>query len=199
MGYSRDEVDRFEKSLAAKRRILKAGVTPNGHRVWKSAERDVLREFYPDYQAIKRKLRRRSLAAIRAQCHLMGLTPKKTAWTGFDRSKLRRLFTTATKRELLEAFPGRTYTALQVTGYQMGLRRPRKKYVKTQHPVVDDLREACRTGGFYMPHMDEFAGTKKYFTGRIQRRKKHNFRAIDRAVKALGGKLVVVWDEDVDG
>jgi hypothetical protein len=115
---------------------------------------------------MKKRLPKRSLAAITGQCHLMGLTSPKKAWTTADRARLRHLFPTVTKAELLEAFPGRTFVSIQVYAYQMGLRRPRQHYLKTSHPVV------------------------------ALRRKKHDFRAVDRAVRALGGKLVVDWKAD---
>lgn len=195
MAYRPSDLEWLDKSLTARNRIRKAGRTPNGHALWTTRQREVLKRWYPDYKEMKKRLPKRSLAAIAGQCHLMGLSTPKPAWTAADRTKLRRLFTTVSKAELRAAFPDRTWTSLQVAGYQMGLRRWRKPYVKTSHTVVDSLREACRQSGNYMPDLDEFAGTRKYFTGRIQRRKKHNFRAIDRAARALGGKLKIEWEE----
>ena len=145
---------------------------------------------------MNKRLPKRSLAAIAAQCHLMGLSTPKLAWTAADRAKLKRLFTTVSKADLLAAFPGRTWVSLQVTGYQMGLRRWRKPYVKTSHPVIDDVREACREKGHFMPDLDVYAETGRYFSKLALRRKKHDFRKVDKAVKALGGRLMIEWRDD---
>ncbi|MER9091529.1 hypothetical protein NKI34_10425 [Mesorhizobium sp. M0700] len=197
MAYRPEDIERLDKGLAARDRIRRAGRTPNGHALWTSRQRAVLKQWYPNYQEMKKRLPKRSLAAITGQCHLMGLTssPKK-AWTTADRARLRQLFPTVTKAELLEAFPGRTYVSIQVYAYQMGLKRPRTPYRKTSHPIVDDVREHCRVGGYFMPDLDVFADTGKYFSKKALRRKKHDFRAVDRAVRALGGKLVVDWEAD---
>ncbi|TGQ79343.1 hypothetical protein EN850_20865 [Mesorhizobium sp. M8A.F.Ca.ET.207.01.1.1] len=196
MAYRSADLASLDKSLAAQDRIRKAGRTPNGHALWTPAERAVLTKWFPDYKAMKKRLPKRSMAAITGQCHLMGLSTPKPAWTAADRTKLRRLFTTVSKAELLAAFPDRTWTSLQVNGYQMGLRRWRKPYVKTSHPVIDDVREACRTKGHFMPDLDVYAGTGRYFSKLAQRRKKHDLRKVDKAVKALGGTLVIEWGDD---
>lgn len=194
MGYRPNDLEWLDRSLAARNRIRKAGRTPNGHALWTTRQREVLKQWYPDYKEMKKRLPKRSLAAITGQCHLMGLTSPKKAWTTVDRAQLRQLFPTVMKTELLEAFPGRTYVSIQVYAYQMGLKRPRNPYRKTSHPVVDDVREHCRAGGHYMPDLDVFAETGKYFSKKALRRKKHDFRAVDSAVKALGGKLVIEWE-----
>ncbi|WP_170125177.1 hypothetical protein [Pseudaminobacter salicylatoxidans] len=191
MTYRSADMAWLNRSLAAKDKIRKAGRTPNGHTLWKSSERAVLKKHFPDYKAIKKRLPERSMAAIRGQCHLMGLSTPKAAWTAADRAKLKRLFPTVSKAELLAAFPGRTYVSLQVSGYQMGLKRWRKPYVKTSHPVLDDVREACRTKGHFMPDLDVYAGTGHYFSRLAARRKKHDFRKVDKAIKALGGTLTI--------
>jgi len=196
MAYRLSDIDRLKRGLAAQDRFRKAGRTPNGHALWTTRERAVLTKWFPDYKAMKKRLPERSMPSIRGQCHLMGLSTPKPAWTAADRAKLRRLFTTVSKAELLAAFPGRTWTSLQVNGYQMGLRRWRKPYVKTSHPVIDDVREACRAKGHFMPDLDVYAGTGRYFSKLAQRRKKHDFRKVDRAVKALGGTLVIEWRDE---
>ncbi|QKC63137.1 hypothetical protein EFV37_13110 [Mesorhizobium loti] len=196
MAYRSTDIEHLHKSLAAQDRIRRAGRTPNGHALWTTAERAVLKKWFPDYIAMKMRLPERSMPAIRGQCHLMGLSTPKPAWTAADRARLKRLFPTVSKDELIAAFPGRTWTSLQVSGYQMGLKRWRKPYVKTSHPVIDDVREACRAKGHFMPDLDVYAGTGKYFSKLAQRRKKHDFRKVDKAVKALGGTLTIEWCND---
>jgi hypothetical protein len=191
------ELRNLVRGAAAAERIRKAGRTPNGHALWTNAERAVLTKWFPDYKAMKKRLPLRSLPAIRGQCHLMGLSNPKPAWTAADRTKLRRLFPTVSKAELIDAFPGRSYVSIQVLGYQMGLRRWRKPYVKTSHPVIDDVREACRARGHFMPDLDVYAGTGRYFSRLAARRKKHDFRKVDKAVKSLGGTLTIEWRDDV--
>jgi len=46
-----------------------------------------------------------------------------------------------------------------------------------------------------MRDFGEEAGTKRYFQTRGYRSKYPNFRAINRGVRALGGRLEIRWDE----
>jgi len=59
--------------------MARTGRTPSGHWLWTEKEDDIVREFYPDYRALRRKLRRRTRYALKARA----ARRRKPALTGY--------------------------------------------------------------------------------------------------------------------
>jgi hypothetical protein len=199
MAYRASDFERLAFGAATAERVRRTGRTPMGDAIWTERERAICRECHPDFNAMKRRLPRRTLGAIHEMCRRMGLTDPPSPWSGAELTRLRKNFATASKADLLTVLPGRTYGAIIRMAYKHGFRRTRKPYKRTCHAALDQVRDYCTANNLFMPDIDEFAQSGNFFRKRAYRRKKADLSAVDRAAKQLGGRLTIQWDEDADG
>lgn len=192
----RNYVRGAEAAARQRRQMARTGETFAGQPLWTDAELEVCRSRYPDYEGIKRKLRKRSLVAIQRKCNELGLVPKRRAWTGADVARLRRMYPTSSRKELLEAFPRRSFRSLKFAANSRGITREKKPYKITGHRPLDQLRERCFEQGYVMRDIDQYARSKKYFQKATWREDWFSARHVARAVRALGGRLVVEWRDE---
>lgn len=179
-----------------RRQMARTGKNPNGHPLWTGVELAACRELYPDFKAIKRRLRRRSLVAIQQKCRELDLSEKRNAWTGTEIAKLRKLYPAATREELAAAFPNHPFNSIKIAANRRGIFRIKKPYVPTGHPLLDEVRARCYELKLTMPDLDAMSRTKKYFrqSGWQSNRRAHP--AMVRAVVALAGTMKVEWGDD---
>lgn len=179
----------------AKRRMQMTGRTPNGHHLWTEKEISVLRELYPDYKAMKRRLRRRSARAIAGMCERLGIAKRVPQWTMAEISRLRKLYPTAPCDELVNEFPRRTLGAIRAAASIHGIHRKRQPYKITGHRPLDELRAHCFETGLVMGDLDYFAKSKNYFQKALWNSDWYSFAKVRRAVVALGGEFRVSWPD----
>jgi hypothetical protein len=179
-----------------RRQMAKTGKSPNGCPLWTEKELATCGEFFPDFKAIKRRLRRRSLVAVQQKCRDLGLSQQRNAWTGADIAKLRKLYPSATHDELRTAFPNHPLSSIKTAANKRGIFRVKKPYVPTGHPLLDEVRARCYELKLTMPDLDAMSGTKQYFrqSGWNSNRKAHP--AMVRAVVALAGTMKVEWEAE---
>lgn len=173
-------------------RVHRAGEIA-GQKLWTDQERETIRQLAPDYQALRKALRRRSYVAIRAQAGKLGLTKEIHIWTGAELSKLRKLYPEASPQDICAAFPHSTWHNIQQTARYHGFRRKRKGYKLTGIPGLDEVRRRCFEIGWTMPDLDKAARTGKYFSKAGWIGKRTNHRALGRAIEALDGAIMPEW------
>lgn len=176
-------------------RMLRSGFTLFGQKLWGEDEDLVCRLVHPDIFALRQILYARSEGAIRARCRKLGLTSRRRTWGPLDKQRLRKLYPEATHDELRAAFPSVEIERIRRVAQYYGYRRKRKPYKITGVVPLDQLRERAYDIGWYMPDVDDDAGTGRYFQSRGYKSKYPNFKAIQRGIKVLGGHLEAVWDE----
>lgn len=183
----------------ARQRMQREGVTMSGARLWTAEENAVLRQYFPDYEKLVQALPHRTRVAIRLQCGKLGLTTPRHSWMASQISLLRRLYSRASKQEVMAAFPGRSWSSIQKCARYYGFRRDRKPYVKLGVDALDALRQKCFERNMVMRDLDELVGSKGYFRkaswiagGRI------DFGTVVKAIEALGGKVSAVWLEELE-
>lgn len=189
----------FAKGAASAERLrgkmLRSGFTLFGQKLWTEDEDLVCRLFYPDYFALRQILYNRSEIAIKGRCRKLGLVPPRRTWGPLEKQRLRKLYPEASHDELRAAFPGVDMPTIRRAAQYYGYRRKRKPYKITGIKPLDQLRERAYDIGWFMPDVDEEARTGRYFRSRGCSSKYPNFKAIQRAVRALGGHLEACWDE----
>jgi hypothetical protein len=189
----------FVRGAASAERIrekmLRSGFTLFGQKLWTEDEDFICRLFHPDFFALRQILYNRTECAIRARCRKLGLTSPRKTWGPLDKQRLRKLYPEATHDELRAAFPGVEIERIRKVAQYYGYRRKRKPYKITGVLPLDQLRTRAYDIGWYMPDVDDEAGTGRYFRSRGCKSKYPNFKAIQRGVKALGGHLEAAWDE----
>jgi hypothetical protein len=169
------------------------------NRVWRLEEDRVLFEHYPDYSALRKALPNRTYNAIRWRVAKLGIQKRHHIWTGGDVVRLRKLYPSASKRELLAAFPGQTLDSLTSFARRRHMSRKRPVCQVTGRPLLDAIRSRCAELGYSMHDLDKMARTKRYFqASRWQQTKSEKNAAIFKAVRVLEGTLSVIWSKISD-
>lgn len=173
--------------------IARRGYVGRGMKLWCPTEDQIMRRYYPDYSALQAALPGRTRSAIVSRTKTLSLAPSRPHWTAAEASRLRRLYPTASREEMIAAFPRHEIGAIIHKARSMKLYRRKRSYVSTGVPLIDEIHDRCFHLNIYMPELDKMAGTKRFFqTG--QRRL--DYRCIGRAVRALGGELTIKWADD---
>jgi hypothetical protein len=167
----------------------------SGAKLWTEKEVAIAKKLYPDYQAISKEIGR-SYYAARNKCRKLGLPPKHHMWTGAEITRLRKMYPTATKEELIDAFHGFSYSHIKAIASNHGFLRVRRPFKATGHPILDQIRARSFALGYSMPDIDKLSRTKLYFTEQQWRFSKSlNHKAVARAIAALDGKVKAQWNE----
>lgn len=175
-------------------RIQRSGMVA-GQKIWSEDECNVLRELAPDYKAVFRRLRTRTVGAIKAQSSKLGLTKPVRFWTAAEISKLRKIYPTATREELCAAFPHSSWRNIKAKAQYYHFRKKRKPFKIIGIPGLDEVRKRCFEIGWSMPDLDKAARTGTYFQRAGWIGKKINHRALGRAIEALDGEIKAAWRE----
>lgn len=166
------------------------------HLEWTEAEDNVVRLLFPDYKALEQVLRHRTYDAIKCRAAGLGIVPRKHVWTNLEVSRLRKLYSTASNAELLEAFPGVSIERIKGKAGHIGLRRKPKGFKPTGHPLLDQLRSRCFELNLSMIDLDAMAGTNKFFQKQLWHSGALSYARVAAGVHAIGGTLKVEWGEE---
>jgi hypothetical protein len=176
-----------EKWLSPRARMRRTGFTPMGYPLWTKSEDDTLRQLYPDYPAIRRALRRRSHYSIKGRAKTLGETKRKVAhyrWSADAVNRLRKIYPTSTRAEILAAFPGASWQQIKDKRKHIKVYRIRKPLMPTGYLALDNLRKRAREMNLSMTDLDAMAKTKFYFQKQGWRTGL-NRRIVKRAIEAL--------------
>lgn len=186
-------VQAADASERAKARIRKTGRTPNGHRLWTEREDAIVCDLYPDYKSLRRRLKRRTLAAIRYRAQHLGIQRRVHKWTGFEVARLRKRYPAGTRAEIMAIVPTVTWIAASWRARNAGARRI-KRYKITGFPVLDAIRQRCLELNYSMVDLDALARTGSYFAkAQWVSSGVANDQKLARAAKALDGVMTIVW------
>jgi hypothetical protein len=177
----------------ARERMIRMGRTPNGHILWTERENDVVRELYPNYQALRKALRRRTYNSLRWRTRLLGVARKRHIWLGTEVSRLRRLYPKADRGDIMIAFPEMSWQQIAAKARHIGVRRVRRKLNSTGYPLIDVIRDRAFDLRLSMVDLDAMAGTRRYFQKAAWCNGYINRKALMRAVEALGGEVSIHW------
>lgn len=163
---------------------------------WTFRESEILRENWPDEEKLSSLLPHRKWSAIRGMAKRCGLIPKRVmhVWTAAQNTRLKKLAATGMSRREIAREMGLTFPVVRnrLKGIRLHLaRRPPKP---SSNPLVCSIRQRAFCLGMTLIDLDRSLGGQEIFqhgSGRTRVALVH----IDRAVKALGGRLVVEWDE----
>lgn len=176
----------------SRRQMMLRGFTPNGYPLWNPPEAHNLRYGYPDYDAVMAINTRRSRPAHHSKAGRMGIVRRRAPnWDENEIPRLHRMFATATRNELLAAFPGRSWAAIcrraNADGYY-------KLKVPTSSGIglLDQILSRAIKRHDSLRELDRAIGGAGYFSRRKwKRRRNHSIEA--RAIAYLGGTIQVRW------
>jgi hypothetical protein len=191
----RFHAERTGRSERARARVLREGRTPRGHLLWTPMEDQIFRELYPDYRAIKRRLRRRSMPSLRARAGILKLTTGQSLWTAKEVSQLRRRWRDASRAELMSEFSRHSWISIQNKGRTFGIkRRPWMNPRPTGNSIVDKIRLRAIELKLSMRDLDEmFNGGREYFVKCSRGVGVPRSNLYLKTIEALGGHIEIVW------
>lgn len=181
--------------------MRRTGMTPWGDMLWTKQEEATVKALHPDYKAIKKKLRRRTMIAIKARAGVLGLRKKIHIWKASDISKLRRLYTGGVSRkDILSAFPGLAWMQIDNAAQYHRILRPRNRFKPTGHKALDIIRAYAFAHNLSMGDLDDMARTRDYFQkAKWKVHDKVSDKALGRAARALGGEILPHFPDWQDG
>lgn len=162
---------------------------------WTLKEHEVVVSHWPDVEAIRKRLPHRSKRAIHAFAGKCNLTTPRHIWTTAEDAKLRKLAAQGmTRREIaselgmsLNSVFGRlAYTRTSIA------RKPPKP---SCNPLVTAIRQRAFDLHMTLADLDRSLGDQKVFRQAAGRQCVRHIH-IERAVKALGGRLTVEWIDE---
>lgn len=166
------------------------GVTPRGDKAWSEEEVETLKRLYPDYRAAQEQIPWRTRNALGKKAARLGLNSTHRVWRDDQWSYARPLYRRGDDvREVIAPAVEKTPRQVWSKAARAKVRRPRRPPKDTPWPLVNAVRNRAFSQRLTMADLDHFAGTGGYF------RSPRHFspEAVQRAVRALGGKFVVSW------
>lgn len=161
-------------------------------RRWSKVEDAIVRDVYPDYALMIRRLPERSLSALKHRASALGVVRRRHVWMQTEVRKLSELVAAgASKAELARAFsylqPG------QVSGKvrHLGLRCRKAPLARFDDPAISAVRKRAAGKGMSLRDLDRLARTGRYFQKSIRRLV---LRHVARAALVLGGEVRIEWD-----
>jgi hypothetical protein len=142
---------------------------------------------------MRRRLPRRSLAALKHRAAVLGVVCRRHIWTNVEVDRLTSLvLAEASNKELAAAFPD--LRLRQITEKARHLRLPRRKVrlVSFDDPTLIAVRKRAIDMGMSLRRLDEAAGTGRYFQKSTRRLV---LAHAARAVAVLQGEIVIEWED----
>ncbi len=167
--------------------------------LWVPNEDQLVRNLYPDYEALRRKLPHRTYPAIRYRAGALGLSKKRHIWTMAELGRLKKKYEAGVPKEaILAEFPHATWDQITgVAGFH-GFQRKNQKFKSTGIAIIDAIRDRADKMNLTMVDLDAMARTKRYFQKAGWHGLGSNGKYVARAIEALGGRLLVEWDPLTD-
>ncbi len=184
---------RLDASERARARLLFEGRTPKGDPLWTEKEDRIIRDLFPNYAALKKQLRRRTIEAIRSRAHKLKLSRPQRPWTAHEVTKLRRRWRDASRAELVAEFPQRSWHAIQGKGRTFGIRRRPWRPKLTGQRMLDEIRQRAADLRISLADLDRICVGRRYFANSSRRSQKPRRNVLLRAIAALGGRVEIVW------
>lgn len=193
--YSRMRASAIEGSAASRRQMIRKGENHRGDALWTEAEDAICRHLYPDYTAMLKVMRHRSYNALKHHCRDLKIVDERHVWTNQEVLRLRKIYATSSKMDLIEAFPGISMHSIRAKASFLRLRKKLQPLAPTGNRLLDEVRTRRREIKYSMTDLDDMAGTGTYFQKAKWCRKPPDIATIKKAVEAIGGRFTIDWGE----
>ena len=152
-----------------------------------------MRQTYPDYGLMRRRLPHRSLAALKHRAAALGVVQPRHVWTQTEVRKLSRLVAAgASNAELKCAFSHLRFE--QIASKIRHLRLPRRKprLARFEDAAIREVRRRAVEKDLSLRELDRLARTKRYFQASTRRLV---LKHVASAAAVLGGEICIEWEE----
>jgi len=164
------------------------------YRRWSKVEnRRLLKFLHEPNLRLARRFKNRTVEAVRHQRSIVSGTPGATPWKTTDLAKLKKLYPSAPRSEVLCTFPNRTWHAIKNQADRCGWRRT-MRLGTAPNELREAVRARAREDGIPLCQLGAQTGCGGYFQDRQS--KTVDLNKIARAVAFFGGKLVIDWQDE---
>lgn len=156
-------------------------------RLWRYREEALLK--------LAKRFKRHSIQAVKARRSLLYgyWRPLQNDWTKLSERRLRELWPSASKADLLDAIPGHSWSALAHRAHKLGIRRI-AKLKASLNGLKEEVRKRAREDGVPLGRLGVEIGHPSYFKN-IEH-KGVDLNKIAKAVEFFGGRLVIDWQDE---
>lgn len=159
---------------------------------WSAREDRILKDVYPDYRRMQRRLPKRTYSAIRHRVRALGIAKQRHIWTVLEEKRLRKLYAHGAARvEIAAAFPHLRQQQIFSKVSHLGLTRAQGAAYLLDVPEIDSVRQQAAVQGLTLRELDRRAKTGRYFQ---KSTKRVNWARLAKAVERLGGRIEIRWN-----
>ncbi|MGQ2933678.1 hypothetical protein [Sphingopyxis sp.] len=162
---------------------------------WSAAEDGLLRDHYPDYQALREHLPHRTLSALKHRVRAIGIVARRHVWTNIEVARLRKAYADGmTDRELVVLFLGLRLCQIKSKASHIRAERrgPRPAYFG--EPALDAIRTRSKAMQLSFVELDRRARTGRFFQKSSRR---PSLKPIVRAARFLDAEVGIEWAGDI--
>ena len=160
---------------------------------WSAAEDELLRDIYPDYRALEKRLSGRTLSAIKHRVRVLGIVSRRHVWTNLEVARLRKAYCeSATDKELIILFPRLRLRQVKSKASHIGAERRKPKLALFDNPALDAIRRRSKEMHMSFVELDRRAGTGRFFQKSCRR---PSLKHIARAARVLQAQIRIEWGE----
>ena len=158
-------------------------------------EHEVVVSHWPDVEAIRKRLPHRSKKTVQKFAGKCNLTTPRHTWTAAEDAKLRKVAAQGMTRREIASELGMSHNS--VFGRLSYTRTPiaRKPPKPSFNPLATAIRQRAFDPHMTLADLDRSLGDQKVFRQAAGRQFVRHIH-IERAVKALGGRLAVEWIDE---
>ncbi|WCP12271.1 hypothetical protein sphantq_00668 [Sphingobium sp. AntQ-1] len=160
---------------------------------WSAAEDELLRDIYPDYRALEKRLSGRTLSAIKHRVRVLGIVSRRHVWTNVEVARLRKAYReSVADKELTVLFPGLRLSQIKSKACHIGAERRKPRLALFDDPALDAIRRRSKEMCISFVELDRRAGTGRFFQKSCRRT---SLKHIARAARVLQAQIRIEWGE----
>lgn len=165
--------------------------------LWTEAEDELVRQHFQNRRALEAMLPYRTAGAIKSRVRDLGLTLNMNfvAITAKDAMRIRQLSKTCNSYQQIADSLGKKVSTIRMHMKTRGIYTSKPEPKITGFPLVDAIRQRAFQLKITLRDFDRSLGSRSRYFSKANESRKISHRQIDHAAKALGGRLVIVWDD----
>lgn len=182
-------------AIHARRKVLGLVARKKGN--WTRREDRILKAHNLEpLQKIARLLKNeRSLSAIKYRRTLICPTKRTKNWTGAETKRFRVLWPSLSRRELLSAFPNRTWPALDFKARSLGVYKSKPHHVLGNN-FIDEIRQRAKEDRISLQQVCLQSGIGAWFLFAKRTGNKVDLNKIEKCVRFFGGRFLIDWQDE---
>lgn len=180
---------------AAKAQHMRAVGRGRSRKIWSSADDETIKRLHPNFKNILRQLPHRTRNQVHYRAKCLGITRRHRPWLASEVARLRKIYPTSSRPEVMAAFPGWKWSRIKEKVKNERLAKARRRLVNLNRPFVNEIRECAFMRNLTMVDLDALADTGTFFRSNDFRGELiPHFKNLLKAVASLDGEIAVRFE-----